>query len=75
MNINGTEIVTKKVRFHADQEAGGEQWSQYVLEDGTVLRLKVVLCGVRRAEGVLDGFGKPVYQLEHQIVSGTELPE
>ena len=37
-----------------------EQWSEYHLEDGTVVRMKVVAAEVLRAPGQFDAEGNPL---------------
>jgi len=39
----------------------GENWNEYLLDDGTVIRVKVVVTQVVRMDGQYDAFGKPVY--------------
>ena len=42
----------------------GEHWSEYLLDDGTVARLKLVVTNVYRVEGQRDAKGQPVYVIE-----------
>lgn len=38
-----------------------EPWSEYKLEDGTVIRARLRLSGFRRFDGQYDVYGKTVY--------------
>ena len=39
----------------------GEHWNEYLLDDGTVMRLKLVLLRVYRWDGHVNNRGEPVY--------------
>lgn len=49
----------------------GEHWNEYLLDDGTVVRLKPVVTSVLRAEGITDENGDPVYMVNSQNVMGV----
>jgi hypothetical protein len=42
-------------------EEANERWSEYKLEDGTVLRAKMTLVSVARIPGAFDAQGNPMY--------------
>jgi hypothetical protein len=44
-------------------EESTEKWSEYRLEDGTVLRAKLTIISAVRVEGQYDPQGNPVYTL------------
>jgi hypothetical protein len=41
-----------------------ERWSEFTLDDGTVLRLKMVVASFIKADNVFDGDGNPVYAVK-----------
>jgi hypothetical protein len=45
-----------------------EHWNEYLLDDGTILKLKPVATEVFRVEGQYDGDGNPVYVLRSNNV-------
>jgi hypothetical protein len=45
-----------------------EPWNIYRLEDGTVIRAKVVLCKVTVRDGERDQEGNPVYDMRWQQI-------
>ena len=52
-----------------------EKWSEFTLEDGTILRAKIVLLGAGRIDGEWDQEGNPVYVIKsHQVVTIVESP-
>lgn len=52
---DGTEIGFQNVREH---------WNEYLLDDGTVVKLKPVATAAIRVEGAYDPNGNPVYIIE-----------
>lgn len=53
-----------------------EPWNEYLFDDSgpKLLRLKLVVSGVTRAEGVYDGTGAPIYLVSHATVVAPPLP-
>jgi len=52
-----------------------EYWNEYKLDDGTVLKVKIVLRGVRRAEQH-NTDGTPIYLINAQnVVRATKVPK
>lgn len=41
-----------------------ERWSEFTLEDGTKLRLKLVIAAFIRADNAFDGDGNPIYAVK-----------
>lgn len=56
-------------------KSSGELWSEYLLEDGTVLRLKVVMTDVIKVENEYDAEGTPVYVMKSTMISSVSAPE
>jgi hypothetical protein len=46
-----------------DVDSASERWSEYILQDGTVIRAKLNLISIWRVEGEYDPQGMPVYQI------------
>lgn len=42
----------------------GERWNEYLLDDGTVIRLRPVVLHVYRWDGHFDHSGDPVYYVD-----------
>jgi hypothetical protein len=47
------------VRVEANQST--EHWNQYLLEDGSLLKIKTVVTEIFRVIGEYDGHGNPMY--------------
>ena len=57
-----------------DVNQAAEKWNEYLLEDGSVLKMKLVLKKVYRIEGQYDMEGNPIYAMQSTNVSSTTSP-
>ena len=55
-------------------EKSNEQWSDYKLDDGTVIRTKPVALEIWRLANVYDAEGNPMYVLKAQPVMVVTTP-
>ena len=60
----GKPLDVTEVGFRAT----GEYWNEYLLDDGTVARVKLVVTNVYRLDGEVDPKGQPVYAIESSNV-------
>ena len=51
-----------------------EHWSEYVLADGTTLRVKPVISVVKRSSEHYNQFGDPVYQIQAAMIIQPDVP-
>ena len=51
-------------------DSSAEKWSEFVLEDGTVIRAKVSIISAIRLDGEYDPAGNPAYQINASPVIG-----
>jgi hypothetical protein len=58
-----------------DFEADKEQWSTYILHDGTSLKVKAVVTEVARLEGTYAPNGDPVYMIQASQIVHVSAPE
>lgn len=42
-------------------QTGAEHWNEYLLTDGSVVRLKAVVTEILKVDGKFDNEGNPVY--------------
>lgn len=73
MKINLNGIITDATIV--DVIASDERWNEYQLADGAVMRVKIVLIRVLRADSMRNSNGEPIYQTQTQIVIDTRSPE
>ena len=52
-----------------------ENWSEVMVEDGSVIRLKLVVTAVMRYEGHYDAEGNPVYRIGSQNIMAVSSPD
>lgn len=74
----GEFIRAKNLKFKVIKE----DWNEYELEDGTILRAKLV--AVKMVRGIdpktgdilyLEDRGEPLYNIRHQVVVTAEVPK
>lgn len=56
-------------------QTGGEHFNEYLLDDGSVIRLKSVATEILRVEGQFDQVGNPVYIVSSTNVMAVDAPE
>lgn len=68
---DGTKDHFSEIGFRDQMEA----WNTYLLDDGTVMRMKLVVSKVFKAEHVTHPNGDPVYWAESQNMIVVSVPE
>ncbi|MFA5039456.1 MAG: hypothetical protein WC732_07225 [Candidatus Omnitrophota bacterium] len=68
----GSEIVEATP---VDINQANEYFNQYFLEDGTVLKMKLVATKVFRIDGRFDAEGNPVYFVQSTNVLAVDSPK
>jgi hypothetical protein len=71
VNIGGQMREATIVDFEADKE----NFSTYILHDGTSLRIKAVVTEVFRVDGMYQPNGDPVYGVNAQQIIAVNAPE
>jgi hypothetical protein len=56
-------------------KASNETWSEYELEDGTVVRVRPIVLRVSRDETQLNADGEPLYNVKAQILVDAIVPD
>ncbi|MGF1473776.1 MAG: hypothetical protein ACFB50_18800 [Rubrobacteraceae bacterium] len=56
-------------------QTGGEHWNEYLVDDGTVVRVKLVVTEIIRLDGEYNAQGEPIYTVESTNVSAISAPE
>jgi hypothetical protein len=65
------EVEVTEVGFRS----GGENWNEYLADDGTVIRMKLVVTEVLRVDGQYDAEGTPVYLVKSTNVTSISAPD
>lgn len=58
-----------------DVNQSNEKWNEYLLEDGTVLKMKLVLKKTLRIDGEYDAEGNPIYVMQSQNITTVNSPK
>ena len=67
----GQELEAEVVGFRST----GEHWNEYLLDDGTVFRIKLVVTEIARLTESYDANGDPIYLATHTQVTAVDAPE
>ena len=68
---NGQEVDATVLSF----QAGGEHWNEYLVDDGTVIRVKLVATEVLRLDEQYDAQDNPIYLLQSTNVMAVSSPD
>ncbi len=53
----------------------GENWNEYLVDDGTVVRIKLVVTDIARVDGEYDAEGNPAYVIKSANVTAISVPD
>jgi len=67
VNFGQGPVQVTEVGFRA----GGEYWNEYLADDGTVIRVKVVVTDIMRLDGQYDAEGNPGYVVKSTTVTSV----
>ena len=71
LNLGGKEIWAELIPVQQAQEG----WSQYLLTDGSIVKIKMVVTDIFRVDGEYDPEGNPVYYVKSTNVLSVNAPE
>lgn len=71
IKVGGKEVDAELVEVAQAREV----WNEYLLDDGSVLKMKLVLKKVYRLLNQFDPQGNPVYLVESQNILTTNSPD
>lgn len=72
--VRGPDGVDKNA-VEISYRVTGEHWNEYLVDDGTVIRLKPVVTQVLRIEGEFDQNGDPLYFLQSTNIMSISAPD
>lgn len=55
--------------------SSGEYWNEYLADDGSVIRLKLVVAEILRIDGQYDDQGNPGYLVRSQQIMNVSAPD
>lgn len=68
---DGREVNAEEIAINQ----ANENWNEYLLEDGSTIRLKAVAVKVIRLVGEYDNSGNPVYFINSTNIVSVKSPE
>ena len=71
INYAGQEVEATPVEVNQAQE----QWNHYLLDDGSVLKIKLVATSVLKVHNRFDQEGNPVYLVKSTNIINVSSPE
>jgi len=71
INFQGREIDATEIEFQTRKE----DWNEYQLMDGSVVKMKLVVSEIFRLEGMYDNEGNPVYHIKSANVAAIRAPD
>ncbi len=58
-----------------DFQTRKEDWNEYQLMDGSEIKMKLVVSGIFRIDGLYDAEGNPVYQIKSANIAAVKSPD
>jgi len=68
MVVNGVEKEVERVRI----TSSNEPWGEHLLEDGRVLRVRLIVTAAFKVIGETDPMGNPLYNIQTQMAVSVE---
>ena len=68
---DGREVEATVIGFRA----GGEHWNEYLIDDASVVKIKLVATEVLRLDGEWDPAGNPIYLVASTNVMSVDAPD
>ena len=61
------QLISQIVERDVDYETLSEEWNEYILEDGTKVRIKFTVARISKTDK-FDRRGEPIYIVEHAMI-------
>ena len=71
INFGGEEVEALPIEINQTNE----HWNQYLLDDGTVIKMKLVATKVLRVDNKYDPEGNPLYIIQSTNITTVNAPE
>ncbi len=68
---DGNPVQATEIGFRSS----GEHWNEYLLDDGSVMRIKLVATSALRVDDMFDDEGNPVYVVQSTNVMNVSASE
>jgi len=71
VDIGGKKVDAVDLNFNTARE----EWNEYELEDGTILRIKSIATKIIRQEDAYNPEGDPIYHVKSTNIVTTDVPD
>ena len=71
INFGGRQVEASPI----EASQANERWNEYLLEDGTLLKMKLVLKKVLKVDNEYDSEGNPVYVMQSTNITSVTAPK
>ena len=71
INLGGREVEALPIDINQTNEC----WNQYLLDDGTVVKMKLVATKVLRVDTEFDPEGNPLYIIQSTNITSVNAPD
>jgi hypothetical protein len=71
INFGGEEVEALPIEINQTSE----YWNQYLLDDGTLIKMKLVATKVLRVDGKYDPEGNPLYIIQSTNITSVNAPD
>ena|ERR1700733_8447263 len=71
VNFQGQSVDAEVIEFEPERE----QWSTYILHDGSTMKIKAVVAEILRLQGVFTPNGDPIYMVQAQQILHVNAPD
>ena len=71
LDFQGKKVTGQKVNFDIEKE----NWNKYLLDDGTKLRVRLVVAQVVRLDNEYTREGEPIYVINSTNVVSADVPD
>jgi hypothetical protein len=71
IKVRGKDVDAELI----DVSQSSERWNEYLLDDGSVLKIKFILKKVYRLPNEFDPQGNPIYLAESQNILSSTSPD
>ncbi len=71
INLGGREVEALPIDINQTNEC----WNQYLLDDGTVVKMKLVATKVLRVDAEFDPEGNPLYIIQSTNITSVNAPD
>lgn len=75
LNAHTKNEIDSDEKTEVEFSTSSEEWNVYKIEDGTKIKLKLVIAGIKRCNNLRDKDGIPIYSIDSSIIIHKDDPK